>query len=174
MRNMGTYPVNTDMATIETVVSQLTAKGRETMMAIGNGELSFFDGGVVEMSGIWGECLVSEMGHKSSGVVNRLKDMGLFTAHDYDHDDAGMWWQLTSLGADVANYLAGNFDNRITVEVEEGGLDLVETPVETTYVNVKVGRKWITITDGEGNILAEVQKDLASQIVDLLQKEDLA
>lgn len=105
---MYTYPMNTTITEIKAVVDQLTAKGREAMVSVGKRELSYFDEGITAYSGIWGECLVSELGHKSSGVVNRLRDLGLFQTSDGDDMDSGLWWSLTELGADVANYLAGS------------------------------------------------------------------
>jgi hypothetical protein len=105
---MTTYPLNTSVVKVETVVAQLTAKGRETMRAVGNRETSYFDEGIVKDSGIWGECLTSELGHRSSGIINRLRDLGLWEASEQQGDDPSMWWSLTALGADVANYLAGN------------------------------------------------------------------
>lgn len=92
------------MNTTAAAIAQLTAKGRETMEAIGLRKLSFFDEGIVAGSGSWGGNLAGEMGHKSSGVINRLRDMGLFETDDVEDDD--MWWTLTELGAAVANELA--------------------------------------------------------------------
>jgi hypothetical protein len=143
-----TYSLLTSQDQINAVVSQLTAKGEETMKAVGNHELSFFDGGIVEHEGIWGECLVSEMGHKSSGVINRLRDLGLWDATDQGSDDAdaGMWWSLTALGADVANYLAG-------------GLEAEPTPAEPV-TEVKRGTKW-TYVYVDGQLVAEIRNDQA-------------
>lgn len=132
--------MNTTFA-IEAIVEQLTAKGRETMRAIGANETSFFDEGIVENSGIWGECLTSELGHKSSGVINRLKALGLFETSDAGPDDDSDWWALTELGADVANYLAGR------------------TPVLTPVATSKVGTKWTYIYAADGSLIAEVRND---------------
>lgn len=101
--NTTTQPTTAD------VIKSLTAKGRDAMTQIGLGNVSFFDGGIVEGEGSWGGCLVDDLGHKSSGVLNRLLALGLFTHTDADSQDetnAGGWWSLTALGADVANTLA--------------------------------------------------------------------
>lgn len=90
----------------QTAISSLTVKGRATMKAIGDRKLSFFDDGIVEGSGIWGGCLVSEMGHKSAGVISNLEKQGLLISTDYEEGDDGKWWELTELGAQVANALA--------------------------------------------------------------------
>jgi hypothetical protein len=104
------YKANTDLATITAAIAGLTDKGRDTMRAIGNRETSFFDNGIVTDSGIWGDNLTGELGHKSSGVINRLRAVGLLESHPQSGDDPSDWWTLTALGADVANYLAGNLD----------------------------------------------------------------
>lgn len=99
----------TTQATTADVIKSLTAKGRDAMTQIGLGNVSFFDGGVIEGEGSWGGCLVDDLGHKSSGVLNRLLALGLFDHTDADVQDdqnAGGWWTLTALGADVANTLA--------------------------------------------------------------------
>jgi hypothetical protein len=124
-------------------IAKMTAKGIETMTAVGRGQLSFFDDGIVEGSGIWGECLVSEMGHKSSGVINRLRDLGLWVFTDSDEDPSG-WWSLTALGADVANELG----------------KVVEEPVvKDREPTVKVGAKWTYIYAADGSLIAEVRND---------------
>lgn len=117
-------------------IGLLTAKGLETMKAIGNQELSFFDDGVVAGSGIWGSNLSEEMGHASSGVINRLKALGLFE-HVADEEDAGGWWTLTALGADVANALAD----------KKEGLQLAEYTVETTQELVETVEAPMTKTE---------------------------
>lgn len=91
------------------VIKSLTPKGRDAMTQIGLGKVSFFDGGIIEGEGSWGGCLVDDLGHKSSGVLNRLLTLGLFEhtdAAEQDDQNAGGWWTLTALGADVANTLA--------------------------------------------------------------------
>lgn len=120
---------------IEAVVERLTPKAREAMTAIGDHRTSYFDDGIVEYSGIPGEYLVSELGHKSAGVriLNRLRDMGLLE-HNAENDVGPDWWSLTSLGADVANYLAGNLE-------------------------VKHGTKWTYIYSADGSLIAEVRND---------------
>ena len=104
-------------------IAQLTAKGRETMEAIGLQELSFFDEGVVEGSGSWGGSISGDMGHHSSGVINRLRDMGLFRSEDVG--DYDLWWTLTELGAAVANELVR------PTQTEELPLELDNTNTNT-------------------------------------------
>jgi len=109
---MHNQPTETDQGVTMTstaaaaALQAMTAKGTETMTAIGQRQLSFFDEGIQEHSGIWGSCLAQEMGHKSSGVINRLRDLGLFTTSPAGPDDDSDWWALTALGAEVANTLA--------------------------------------------------------------------
>lgn len=125
---MTIYTANTDLSTIEAAVAALTDKGRDTMRAVGAGETSFFDNGIVEHSGIWGDNLTGELGHKSSGVVNRLAKLGLFTTHEATGDDPSNWWALSALGADVANYLAGNLEGAGVMAPDHNCVPSVEEP----------------------------------------------
>jgi hypothetical protein len=93
------------------------------MTAVGNRKLSFFDEGIVEGGGIWGACLTGELGHKSSGVINRLSALGLWDVQAEDGDD-GSWWSLTALGAAVANALATPAD----VPTEPTPVPVVDVP----------------------------------------------
>ena len=137
------------MTNITEVINSLTAKGRETMTAIGKGELTFFDEGIVEHSGSWGSALTEEMGHKSSGVLNRLRDMGLLYNTPDDSDiDAGDWWALTALGAEVAQHLG----HEETDEVAEA------------VVDVKRGPKW-TYIFVNGEQVMEVRSHLADAVL---------
>lgn len=97
-------------AEITAAIAGLTKAGRATMLAVGRGQLSYFDEGIIEGSGIWGECLTGEMGHKSSGVVNRLAKVGLWDVTIDRESQDGAWWSLTALGAAVANHLAAEAD----------------------------------------------------------------
>jgi hypothetical protein len=96
----------TTQTTTADVIKSLTVKGRDAMKQIGLGKVSFFDGGIVEGEGSWGGILTDDLGHKSSGVLNRLAALGLFETGPSDDSNAGGWWMLTALGADVANTLA--------------------------------------------------------------------
>lgn len=89
-------------------IAKLTAKGRDTMQAVGAWQGSFFDDGCAEGSGIWAECFMNEMGHKSSGVINQLAKLGLFSRVD---DETGVWFALTTLGVEVATALAGTAES---------------------------------------------------------------
>lgn len=83
-------------------IQALTAKGRETMTAVGNWTGSWFDAGCTAGSGIWAEAFMNEMGHKSTGVINRLRDLGLFES---GMDEDGVYFSLTELGVEVAEEL---------------------------------------------------------------------
>lgn len=137
---------------IQSAISNLTELGRYTMTAIGEGRVSWFDDGIVEGSGIWGECLSSEMGHNSSGVVNRLVKAGLFNSHI---DSDGNWLSLTALGADVANELARKDEAETPAPVE------TPAPQFTT----KVGRKWTYIYAADGSLVAEIRNDAAAALL---------
>jgi hypothetical protein len=150
-RNTWVYKANNDVATIEAAIAQLTAKGRETMDAVGRGWTSFFDNGIVEYSGIWGDNLTGELGHKSSGVINQLVKLGLFYSTPMGEDDPSNWYSLTALGADVANYLAENLE----VEDAEPAADA------DPQVTVKTGSKWTYIYAADGSLLAEIRNDAA-------------
>lgn len=125
---------NTTQNTTADVIKSLTAKGRDAMTEIGHGRVSFFDGGIVEGEGSWGGCLVDDLGHKSSGVLNRLRDLGLFTqtaADEQDDAQAGGWWTLTALGADVAQTLAKEPETPAETTVEKTA-EKKETTVNAT------------------------------------------
>ena len=96
-------------------IAKLTAKGFDTMTAVANHQLSFFDDGIVAGSGIWGECFVNEMGHKSSGVINQLVKLGLF---DLSTTEDGSWYSLTELGVEVAQRLAAPAEEEEEEEAE--------------------------------------------------------
>lgn len=104
-----TTNTNIDAAT---TAATLTAKGREFMRAVGNGEFSFFDGGIVAGEGSWGSVMSGEhftSARSASGVMNGSKKAGLWTVTDDSADgpEAGSWWALTEAGAAVALHLAG-------------------------------------------------------------------
>jgi hypothetical protein len=86
-------------------VVQLTPLGLECMTAIGQCRTSYFDEGIVEGSGIWETCLMEELGHNSSGVINQLVKIGLLTSNHYPGETEN-WVALTSAGAEVAVSLA--------------------------------------------------------------------
>lgn len=144
-----------DRYTVETAISQLTAKGLDTMQAIANGETSFFDSGLVEDSGIWGDNLTGELGHKSSGVINRLVTLGLLGSWAADADDPSNWYFLTSLGADVANFLNGTLE---WTAFEITADDAPAADADPT-ITVKTGSKWTYIYAADGSLLAEIRND---------------
>lgn len=86
-------------------IAALTPKGRDAMQAIGRRKVSFFDQGIEEGSGSWSECLVADLGHRSSGVIVQLAELGLFDTSWHGKPD-GTWYELTDLGAKVAKALA--------------------------------------------------------------------
>lgn len=94
-------------------IAKLTKRGRELMTAVGKGEFSFFDDGIVANSGIWGGIMAEEFfasPRSASGVMNGTAKLGLWDVSEQDGTDgpdAGAWWALTELGAAVANELAG-------------------------------------------------------------------
>lgn len=158
-RNAHVYESYNDLSVVEEAITQLTAKGRETMDAVGRGWTSFFDNGICEYSGIWGDNLTGELGHKSSGVINQLVKLGLFYVSPMQDDDPSNWYSLTKLGADVANYLAENLEGHNDAKADE------DSPVVTT----KVGSKW-TYIYVNSDLVAEVRNDSAALVVATLSK----
>lgn len=99
---------------------KLTAKETALMTAIGAHYFSFFDDGIVAGSGIWSNVMTDEMaGHKEylvsatpkgvAGVASSLIKKQLLTTSGSTNPE-GAWFELTELGADIANELAGNDD----------------------------------------------------------------
>lgn len=93
---------------------KLTKMGATLMTIIGKQQTSYFDGGVVEDSGIWHEALTGEtagaegMPKTPTGVANvitKLVDDGYLHSDPAEGED-GAWVYLTKLGADTANSLA--------------------------------------------------------------------
>jgi hypothetical protein len=93
-------------ADIDSAIADLTKLGRTLMEGIGRGRFSFFDDGVVEGSGIWGEILGGEFGETKNigGVIGRLVKAGLLLSQETG-EQGGSWVTLTALGAAVANQL---------------------------------------------------------------------
>lgn len=88
-------------------IEKLTAQGAPVMQSIANGDYGWFDNGLTEGSGIWGECI-----NEKPGVLGGLAKQGLLTSDDPDPQaGAGRWYALTALGAEVANLLAENAHN---------------------------------------------------------------
>ncbi|WP_028652758.1 hypothetical protein [Nocardioides halotolerans] len=110
---MNKSTTTTTPAEVAAIAAKLTTKGREFMRAVGAGEFSFFDEGIVENSGSWGSCLSEEhfaSVRSASGVMGATAKLGLWTvSEDQSGDiDAGAWWALTAEGAAVALYLAAD------------------------------------------------------------------
>lgn len=134
-----TYAMLTDYQSIETAVAKLTKKGQPVMLQIGSGGCSFFDNGIVPNSGIWGEQLAQECG-VLSGVLTGLRKQGLLEIFN-NSDDEGTWVDLTPLGADVANFLAGNLTLQADAEAQMADEELnvsTESQVPTAEPVVKV------------------------------------
>jgi hypothetical protein len=100
------------MTTAAEALASLTPAGREFMRLVGTGHFDFFDDGIVEHSGNWGEGLAQQaapaMGkawRSMGGIMAGTKKAGLWTTHEDEHD--GTWWSLTALGAEVALLAAG-------------------------------------------------------------------
>lgn len=85
-------------------IEAMTPMGIIVMDAIGNRRVSFFDDGISEGSGSWGTCLCGDTGARP-GALTQLEKLGLLASEETD-DEAGKWWTLTALGADVAQELA--------------------------------------------------------------------
>lgn len=90
---------------VTTAIAKLTKLGRPVMEAIGNRETSFFDNGIEEGSGIWGDNLAGELGAKP-GTLTGLVKQGLLTSDGEQDPTGGAWYALTALGAAVAQALA--------------------------------------------------------------------
>jgi hypothetical protein len=103
---------NTSTIDAAAIAATLTPKGQEFMQAVGLGQFSFFDEGIVENSGAWGSVLSGEgfaSVRSASGIMNATKKAGLWhhcPASAQDGPEAGGWWSLTAEGAAVALYLA--------------------------------------------------------------------
>lgn len=150
--------------------TKLTKKGRELMTAIGNAELSFFDDGVVEGSGSYGEVIAGDFGfanpRSAAGVLGGLVKQGLMTA-DEAEGDAGLWYSLTALGADVANSLA---DSKVPADAEPVDTRTVaEQEQEASVLTIKTGRKWTYLYNAAGELVAEIRNDVwGTQIAHLV------
>lgn len=99
----------------EVAYRSLTAKGKALMAQIGNWSGSFFDNGIAEGSGAWGEVLAGELdldalGVKNvkgvAGVLTGTKKAGLWDVTPADQGDDSDFWYLTALGAEVAKFAA--------------------------------------------------------------------
>src|SRR5947209_7756695 len=104
----------------------LTQSGREFMALVGAGHFDFFDDGITEHSGNWGEGLAQQaapaMGkawRSMGGIMSATKKAGLWLTHEDEHD--GTWWALTALGAEVALLAAGKAPGTQYVNEGEGG-----------------------------------------------------
>jgi hypothetical protein len=104
---------------VDEAIAGLTKLGRAMMQQIGERRFSFFDNGIQEDSGIWGECLAGEFTagsspRSSAGVMTRLRTAGMLKSYNTgDPSDPGDWWDLTALGAKVARRLGGLADDQI-------------------------------------------------------------
>jgi hypothetical protein len=95
-------------------VEKLTDAGRAFMYAVGAQHFDFFDEGINEGSGNWGEGMSWQFAKMTdrkprsvSGVMSRLSTSGLWNVSDAGDGD-GNWWSLTALGAAVARKLASD------------------------------------------------------------------
>lgn len=94
-------------------IAQLTDAGRVFMLLVGEQFFDFFDEGIVAGGGNYGDNMAWQAAEKMgtskravAGVMSRLasRELGLWSL-GYT-DDEGQWWELTELGAAVANELA--------------------------------------------------------------------
>jgi hypothetical protein len=89
----------------------LTPAGTALLTAIGQRRFSFFDDGIVEDSGIWEECLTTEVAGIANTpkgvalVARKLERDGYLYISQNDGEDSP-WVSLTALGAQAANELA--------------------------------------------------------------------
>jgi hypothetical protein len=91
-------------------IASLTDAGKAFMTQVGQHGFDFFDDGIVEGSGNYGRNMAEQMKDvksvkSASGIMNRTTKLGLWTTSETE-SDAGMWWSLTALGAEVAQLLA--------------------------------------------------------------------
>lgn len=93
-------------STAQVVLDSLTPRGREFMAMVGRRDFDFFDDGIVEHSGNWGEAMAEQFAAATGtsarsvgGIMAALPAKGLWNLVD---DDTGTWWSLTALGAEVA------------------------------------------------------------------------
>lgn len=95
----------------KTAYSKLTANGKLFMASVGKREYDFFDDGIVEGSGNWGEHMAEQFaanhGLKArsvGGIMAATKKLGLWTmtTEEESHNGVSTWWDLTALGAEVA------------------------------------------------------------------------
>ena len=107
-----TDQITTTAPATQAAIAALTPAGKEFMLLVGQRKFDFFDEGIVEHSGNWGEHMAWQAAGKMGktrrsmgGIMARLgsDELGLWYVNE---DDGQMWWSLTALGADVANTLA--------------------------------------------------------------------
>lgn len=144
-------------AAAQTALLNLTANGRDFMTHVGQMHFDFFDEGIVENSGNWGENLSQQLAgwtgksdKSSSGIMTATKKIGLWETSEQED---GMWWALTAVGAEVANHLAAMASEASEAKVEEA------KPVITT----KVGPKWAYLYV-DGAQVAEVKSQFADAV----------
>lgn len=89
-------------------IAKLTPMGRAFMTQVGEAGFDFFDGGIVEGEGNYGENLAWQMKcakspRSAGGIMAGTLKLGMWTVFD---SDGQSWWSLTEIGAEVANELA--------------------------------------------------------------------
>jgi hypothetical protein len=128
----------------EAAVKALTKKGRTVMEALGKGELTFFDDGLVAGSSGWGSVISDELGlgKGASGVLNGLVKQGLFDVVP-DDGDAGDGYLLTDLGAAVAQSFAPEADEEPEPEPEPKPEKKARVRLDPPFRERPEIRKWI-------------------------------
>jgi hypothetical protein len=152
----------------------LTAKGQALMTQIGTWKGSFFDDGIVEGSGAWGEVLAGELdltaiGAKSvksvAGILVGTKKAGLWNVTKAETGDDSDFWSLTALGAEVARYAASLVAPATPTEhkikwfalLENGSIVATSKRVSKTWSASCVCCDWQSSFGSESFVSAEVK-----------------
>lgn len=123
---------------------KMTAKGAAVMQSIANREYGWFDNGLVEGSGIWGECICEK-----PGILTGLVKQGLLRSFDEDPDNpgTGKWYELTELGAAVAQSLEPKAAAPVTEDEKEVDVALEPMTKAQAYDMIKTMRKFLSEAD---------------------------
>lgn len=149
----------------------LTAKGQALMTQIGTWNGSFFDDGIVEGSGAWGEVLAGELdlnalGAKNAksvaGILVGTKKAGLWYVTPAEAQDDSDFWSLTALGAAVAQYAASLVASPVEHKtkwfalLEDGSIVATSKRVSKTWT-AKCTCGWESHFGSESFVSAEVK-----------------
>lgn len=94
----------------ERALAGLTPNGQAFMAQVGSRGFDHFDNGIVEGSGNWGEGMAWQFAETQGvarravpGIMAALAKSGMWTV---EVQDGQAWWELTTLGAEVARLAA--------------------------------------------------------------------